>query len=302
MWLIYVSEIASAIGKNKYQPRWKTLFKVWKRLDYGKPFQQSVERYTKKQETSPIIHTQHMIKHILQPHFPNSSQLTPGQMRFQTAVSDFQAQVQRSKLHTKSPSEIQTMVEEFQQNLERSKKDLPSSFHTYVNEVKKELSSHPRVLFGTQEETKQLQNKDILGHITDNNTTFFKRTLGLQPVKWGIGGRIDGFRDGVLIEIKNRVRGIWFDGLPEYDMIQVQSYMELLDEPKVCFIQKHEDQVHETMILRDPQLWKETILPRLEVFVRALHMLVENHEIQEEFLGAPPNRKYIVANRLFQQR
>ena len=64
MLLIYGSEIAGAVGMNKYQKRWEVLLTLFKRLDNGKCYQNTVERL--KKLGYKIVDEEEKIQHVIE--------------------------------------------------------------------------------------------------------------------------------------------------------------------------------------------------------------------------------------------
>lgn len=157
--------------------------------------------------------------------------------------------------------------------------------------VKKQIITKKQTSFGKEKETDIVASKR-LGIILDNNNKFYKKMFGDG---WGIGGRIDGIRDGELIEIKNRKSQL-YDPLPNYDVLQLQCYMQLLDVQRATMIQclsQSDGQVHtkETVVQRDDATWKNTVLPELQVFVDTLRKFMKDTLLQDRFLQTPDNQK-----------
>ena len=76
--------------------------------------------------------------------------------------------------------------------------------------------------------------------VSGNNAKWYYRKLGntsRSDMLYGVGGRIDGFSNGKLVEVKNRVRRIP-DNLPRYDMIQIQTYLHILRLPQCVVMQR----------------------------------------------------------------
>lgn len=172
--------------------------------------------------------------------------------------------------------------------------------------AKKNIISQKLTSFGKEQEDLLIKNK-LLGTVVSNNDQFYTLKLGhfselevdpttiLTDFEWGIGGRIDGIRDGVLIEIKNRKSKI-YDPLPVYDYIQVQSYMQMLKVPNATVIQCLSDQTGKTItkeknIKRDDKFWELDVLPKLKNFIKLLHTFISDTVLQDTFFQKPDNQK-----------
>ena len=114
------------------------------------------------------------------------------------------------------------------------------------------------------------QNK-VLGR--DN--TFYTLNIGT----WGefefqIAGRIDRIEecpDGskVLVEIKNRANRL-FRRVVEYELIQVQVYLQMLGLVHARLVEQYNNQVLSHDITRDEEFWQNVILRGVEEFCQEL--------------------------------
>ena len=96
----------------------------------------------------------------------------------------------------------------------------------------------------------------------------------IKGTRYVIVGRIDRFREdeGVktLIEIKNRTRGL-FNNVRDYEQIQCQTYMEMLNIEKCELIEQYNDEKRVYFLQRDQERWNEQILPKLKHFCECFH-------------------------------
>jgi uracil-DNA glycosylase len=209
-----------------------------------------------------------------------------------------QALAQKQKLE--KAAEVKQLTTEVQ-TIEKELSQHEQVWHD-LKTTKKTLISHVQTEFGKKREDEQIENA-TLGSITHNNNKFYKMALGSDPVKWGIGGRIDGLRNGKLIEIKNRKSRI-FNPLPEYDYIQVQAYMQILNLSSATVIQCltmdfDEIERKELTVKRNDKYWNEFVLQELSLFVRVLHDLAHNPKLQDKFFTTADNKKSYVVTPLF---
>ena len=201
-----------------------------------------------------------------------------------------------------------TIVTQFKNEMQKELDTLSQHEQQWskFKDTKKDIISMKQTSFGKQKEDSLIASK-ALGLISDNNTKYYQKVLGTTPsgLVWGIGGRIDGFRDGELIEIKNRKSHI-YNPLPQYDIIQLQCYMQILDLQKATLIQSlatenNTYQTHETVVLRDDVYWKNVLLPELTVFVCAMSKFVSDPLLQDKFLQTQDNRKSFALNSMLTQ-
>jgi hypothetical protein len=79
--------------------------------------------------------------------------------------------------------------------------------------------------------------------------------------------RDDGSR--ILVEIKNRTNRL-FRRVVEYEMIQVQVYLQMLGLLRARLVEQYNNQVLSHDVVRDEELWVNVIVPGLEEFCREL--------------------------------
>eukprot|EP00938_MAST-03A_sp_MAST-3A-sp1_P006723 g6723.t1 len=108
--------------------------------------------------------------------------------------------------------------------------------------------------------------------VSGNNAQWYYRKLGntsRSDMLYGVGGRIDGFSNGKLVEVKNRVRRIP-DNLPRYDMIQIQTYLHILRLPQCVVMQrlKNRKDVSSTLDVTawNTREWNARVASRLQIF------------------------------------
>lgn len=191
-----------------------------------------------------------------------------------------------------------TQIEDVQKTIENTL-TLLTNHQRHMDDfkhTKKDIISRKQTQFGHEKEDALIKTNK-LGSITQNNSQFYKKMFG---TKWGIGGRIDGFRDGALIEIKNRKSKI-YDPLPVYDQIQLQCYMQILNLPTSTLIQclTLEDgkiETKETVVPRDDKWWTDKLFPALEQFAALVDKFVRDTLLQDRFLQTPDSKKTVLLN------
>ena len=100
----------------------------------------------------------------------------------------------------------------------------------------------------------------------------------LEGTDYEIVGRIDRIHtdtDGVktIVEIKNRARGL-FKTVRDYEEIQCQTYMEMLDIDKCQLIEQYNESRLGYHIVRDKHKWLSELNPKLINFCRHFHSLL----------------------------
>lgn len=82
--------------------------------------------------------------------------------------------------------------------------------------------------------------------------------------------RIETTLDGkkILVEIKNRTKTL-FHKVYQEEMIQVQTYLQMLDMEDAKLIEQYNSEINTMPITRDRRFWEEEILPGLIQFCEA---------------------------------
>jgi hypothetical protein len=127
--------------------------------------------------------------------------------------------------------------------------------------------------------------------VKDNNKKFFKKQFGVTnrtKIPCVLGGRIDGFVDGRLIEVKNRVSRV-FNSIPEYENVQFQCYLQLVDLESGDLLQRVKTDLSNTTelsstIRRDDALFRDTIVPRLQIFCDFMDYFLSSPRFGVEYL------------------
>lgn len=133
------------------------------------------------------------------------------------------------------------------------------------NEVKKAIQSKIYTERGIQCEKVALDlYEEEHGVSIQRPTHFISRHYIYNNNEFFIGGRIDGFMTengkNILFEVKTRQNNVYND-IPEYEKIQIECYMRMINAEKCVFIQHFQKENHVTIYYRDDQVWK-TILEK----------------------------------------
>jgi hypothetical protein len=140
----------------------------------------------------------------------------------------------------------------------------------------KELKGLASSAFGKTTE-KEVVNKEKL---EQNNRRLYSLSVNQNIL---LIGRIDGFRNGRLVEVKNRLHRL-FEAVPEYERIQIQIYLEMLKLPEATLLQYYGGQSKETIIGRDQLWWNTFLVPKLQRFHSEFTELRQSLTKQNELL------------------
>jgi hypothetical protein len=161
------------------------------------------------------------------------------------------------------------------------------------NKLLKFTRSRVNKAFGANNENAFIKDFEFKTNVKvkDNNTKFFKKEFGLTnrtKIPCVLGGRIDGFVNGRLIEVKNRVSRV-FNAIPDYENVQFQCYLQLVDLQSGDLLQRVKSDPNNTTELattihRDDVLFKETIVPRLQIFCDFVDYFLSSPRFGVEYL------------------
>jgi len=313
--LVFCSQVSAAIGKNKYKKPWEVLLEMWQRVN--------PDSYEDAMVRNGAISSDDAVREVI---LETGIQLPSKTHTLQEVHQNLAHVEERIDQHVVRLNQTRKEKEQRIQVLRDNGADeaLVKQSEDDVRVIdlslakceiaRKETTSQVKTQFGQHQEEKVVSEKSM-GTIVSNNDKFYKLELGevgelcndgnedededagQRPIKWGIGGRIDGFRKGVLVEIKNRVNRL-FDPLPEYDIIQIQCYMQILNTDCAIVIQKLGDKTKETYVRRDRYQWENEILPGLTKFIQGLFKVLNNTDIQDALLSTPDKQRTKYLNSL----
>jgi len=124
------------------------------------------------------------------------------------------------------------------------------------------------------------------------------QTIRIDPATpYYIGGRVDGFVGGKLLEIKNRTRRIP-PQVPFYDRLQFQSYLYILGIEEGVLMERllagKKEETKETVIHRDHQEWNTKLLPPLAHFCYELIDFLKKPDLHLEWFSKPDDKEIIL--------
>lgn len=156
--------------------------------------------------------------------------------------------------------------------------------------------------YGTARETGVLERVRDMGIACAPDPAFHKSRQGELPLPggrgcpWYIGGRVDAVSTDrtLVIEIKNRVNRLFYR-VPEYERVQVQAYMHLLDIDRAMLVEcltlpparpdrGPDMHLHVTHIPRDREYWDRRVLPPLRTFVEFLVRVLHDRDAQDTYM------------------
>jgi hypothetical protein len=240
--ILKASEVAGMIGKNQYKTPLEIADELW-----SKYMPNTFEGRTKEQIAMQAIDTSKVAQDLLKDaiHF-KSTNSTSVEQKFR-AVSN-----------------------QLEKNSGLKKDELSAA----KDHIRKTLYTN----HGTRHETTTAENYDDL---VEDNTFYTYDVCTLAGTTYQIVGRIDRIRENddgsrSIVEIKNRARGL-FRSVREYEEIQCQTYMEMLDLHACTLIEQCDSKRMSHYITREKSRWNELILPSLRNFCERFHDMLSTN-------------------------
>ena len=203
-----------------------------------------------------------------------------------------------------------------------------------------QLCSTVNRVFGIESEKRLIASMREDGiHVKKNNRVLYKKTMGLAadaaaapaaaspasaasslfpassaaPTRsWLLAGRVDGFIDGQLVEIKSRTR-CFLSPLPLWDRCQFECYLQILDlqQGQVLEVLREKtaasaaasasgaeavvsERRKRTLLRRDDSAWQSGIQPQLQRFVDFLHGFMQDELRMRQYMAHAPDGRLLM--------
>lgn len=157
----------------------------------------------------------------------------------------------------------------------------------FAREAKRIISSKLACSLGTAREQHAVQHHQL----KENNARAYHLRLGITGnVTLGLVGRVDGFTDGTLTELKTRTRRL-FRHVRDYEQVQLEVYMRMVDAESSKLIETFDAATCEHVVRRNDELWKCLVADCIK-FCTKLLALVKSHWTEWEH-GDVETRKRI---------
>jgi hypothetical protein len=269
---IYASQLASCINHNRFKKPSDALETVWQRVAPAS-FREALTRNgikTQEEAVRDIMTSNQTVKSLLV-HAEDALTTTSGEV-------------------ARGYEEITKKLEEAELKWEERK--------LVDDAMKKTLYTS----FGTRQESVAFQkiHARIPCRLDD---TFYRSPIGeVNGVTIFVGGKVDAIsQDGsMVVEIKNRINRLFFK-IPVYEIIQVQTYLQLLPEVEnarlvECLTKDNGDVVMNMIpIERDQEMWDTYIVPKVKGFVSYLLRLLDDPAEQDTYLQSRRRASVVTA-------
>jgi len=247
--LINASDVAAAIGKNKYKTVKEMIVKVWKK-NHQSVYKRALALYEGKDEETEV-------EEIIQ---------SSG------CIAKLEAILQASDTDKKDLASVQGQIEVFAAENQLSDEK--------IKKVQKEVVSRINRKRGIDNEEIGLNRyqKKFKTTVTHRN----QQKYYYQGKNYKIVGKIDGIEEDVLIEHKHRINRL-FTWIPSYEQVQIQTYLKLANLQKGKLVQHFKGETKVQNIDFDPLAWME-IEAGLEAFSEKYSLILLDQEQQKHFI------------------
>jgi DNA polymerase III epsilon subunit-like protein len=177
--------------------------------------------------------------------------------------------------HKASTCDSVSVLGKRERELHREVDATPGIRPEVATQAKRMVTSKLNSVYGTAREKVVVREHQI----ENNNAQTYYLCGGEvgqgEAKKWGIVGRVDGFSDGKVVEIKHRRHRI-FTTIPSYERVQVEVYMRMTERKTALFIQKLEAGGSTTQsddVKQDDELWEYVLGQCQSFFQKLLHLI-----------------------------
>lgn len=270
--VLWSSEIASYMNADSWQTRVQALGKVWKRT-HECSFRDAREKWLLRGQ---------------KPMFVTNKQL----LAEATAAADPDTEVKKKKYAVDPYVGVQTAADVEKFKLEKSSREVLNLYKTKGKLLEEDTARLFEKVIG------QPVDHRNAGVIWEPGFSGLRRTLSVRPAgpivdpgPFVIMGELDGCLlqppfENVPVEFKLRMgsKGI-SDTIPYRDILQVQSYMEIMGADKALHVQRAfgSQAVITTTVEKDQHMWDTKICPAIEGFVCDVRKLLRGSLADEEF-------------------
>ena len=261
---IFVNEIASIIGYNKYQNSTIKCFEtLWLRVDKDHPSKnikiESMTLHTIKKIKNITMTDKQIIKKILPKKIINN-------IENDNAVEN--------KIN---------IINEVKQQLIK-KKNIIINNTNIIEKVENIINTNA----GIKNELNIIYSFEQNNNIIINKQQQYKYKVLINNIC--IGGRCDGTHPDFILEVKNRINH-FMRYIPKYEIIQVQLYMYIFDYNKCKLIENYNNENKETFILKD-DYFINNILEKLKSFLLNFNQFIKNKKQKINYINMSNEQKY----------
>lgn len=288
--VIFASELASAVGRHRYQSKDETFQRIWLRMHpqsfcfaYALQFKSEVHSIltecaevtiqfpSLKEETDIVDFAAVLRKVICDISLRKVYSKILNFLKVKLFRSNKEEHVLVSaKVVEQVAAEVKTLCHNEEKPVETVVKEICAKAGIEKKEVVEAMESKITKDRGTQLEGKAVQDFGKAKGIEIERPIapeLFCKDMEYNGVKWIVCGRVDAETEDSVIEVKNRRNRFM---CPEYDYIQLQTYLFIRNKSKGVLLQRLKGENKESCFDFDEELWEEVTIDLAEFVTELL--------------------------------
>lgn len=296
--VIFASEIASAVGRHRYQSREETFQRVWLRTHqqsfcfaYALQFQDEIRSVltecedlgiqfpSLKKESDIVDFAGVLTKLVCDISLRKVYSRILNFLKVRLFRSNREEQMLVSaKVVEQVAAEVKTLCQNEEKPVESVVKEICAKEGIEKKEVVQAVESKITKDRGTQLEGKAVQDFgkakgiEIQRLITPE---LFYKDMEHNGVKWSVCGKVDAETEDTVIEVKNRKNRFM---CPEYDYIQLQTYLFIRNKFKGVLLERLKGENKESCFDFDEELWEEVTIDLAEFVTELLDAMAKSKQ------------------------
>jgi hypothetical protein len=149
--------------------------------------------------------------------------------------------------------------------------------------INKEIKNMINTEYGIEKESNALDTFQKIENVKlDVSQQFYKcHICTIDNTEYYLGGKLDGICSDYIVEVKNRTKQFFYK-TRDYEMIQIQLYLHMLNYNKAKLVQKLNQKIKITDIEKDFILVNETI-EKIKIFCNLFDKFLKNDEKRKEY-------------------
>lgn len=285
--VIFASELASAVGRHRYQPREETFQRVWLRAHqqsfcfaFALKFKDEVRsmlteceesQFSLTEESDLVDFAAELKKVICDISLRKVYRKMLNLLKVKLFKSSKEDQVLVSaKVIEQVAAEMKTLCQNEEKPVESVAKEICVKARIEKKEVVEAVESKITKDRGTQLEGKAVQDFGKAKGIKFERPIapeLYYRDMEYNGVHWCVCGKVDAETEESVIEVKNRKNRFM---CPEYDYIQLQTYLFIRNKSKGVLLERLKGQNKESCFDFDEELWEEVTIDLAEFVTELL--------------------------------
>lgn len=286
--VIFASELASAVGRHRYQSREETFQRVWLRshpqsfcFAHALQFKNEVRSMLTEceelqfpsliEESDLADFAADLRKVICDTSLRKIYWKTLNFLKVKLFKSSKEDQVLVSaKVVEQVEAEVKTLCQKEEKPVQSVVKEICAKARIEKKEVVEAVESKITKDRGTQLEGKAVKDFGKAKGIEIERPIapeVYYRDMEYNGVKWMVCGKVDAETEDSVIEVKNRKNRFM---CPEYDYIQLQTYLFIRNKSKGVLLERLKGENKESCFDFDEELWEEVTIDLAEFVTELL--------------------------------